>query len=309
MNRITRIQTWLPPYHYSQEELLGEFGLNAHRSARVIFRRARIASRNFIIPARTLVTPNASEKIFPPLCEILPDAPSVDHVVEVSDLGSMYRRGGASHVHHHWCPGSIRALEESSTLSGRTLIVSCDLRSYLRWKPDFNNSSDVVTYSLMGDAIAAVVVEQSQQSSEAHPAILGCAYRSKACGLVGTADGKLFLDPQLPSHIPPLVHGCLDDLFERFSISQDDISFWIVHPGGVRILDEMEKSFGLGEQTLEFSRQVLRDYGNIGGSSIFFILDLVQRTQPQAGSYAIAISFGPGMEPNELLAATCLLQW
>jgi predicted naringenin-chalcone synthase len=49
--------------------------------------------------------------------------------------------------------------------------------------------------------------------------------------------------------------------------------FWAVHPGGPAILDSIEAALALEPGKLTASRHVLREYGNMLGVSVIFVLD------------------------------------
>ncbi|MFH1207232.1 MAG: 3-oxoacyl-[acyl-carrier-protein] synthase III C-terminal domain-containing protein [Patescibacteria group bacterium] len=306
---ISQIATWLPPYSYTQAELVDKFGLGNNRAAKVIFRRAQVDRRYFSVPAEVLLGPCREERFFPRLDEIIPEVPDVDSVVEVSNLTTAYAISGKRYAHYGWCPGSVFALDYAKNDPGRTLIVACNLQSYLRWSPDFTNSSDVVNYSIMGDAMSVVLVECGGNVPKGCPEILGCVYQKEQSKLVGMVDGKFHLDAKLPAQIPLLVEGCLDALQNQLSVGQKQISYWIVHPGGIRILNQIEQSLSLPKEALHFSKETLREHGNISGSSVFFVLKKVQEEQPKPGSYGVIVTFGPGQETNELIAAACILRW
>jgi len=134
-------------------------------------------------------------------------------------------------------------------------------------------------------------------------------YQKKHTEFVGMADGKFRFDARLPAQISLLVENCLDALQNQFSVGRKQITYWIVHPGGIRILNQIEQSLSLPKEALDFSKEVLREHGNISASSVFFILKKIQTLQPRSGTYGTIVSFGPGSEENELLAAACLVQW
>jgi predicted naringenin-chalcone synthase len=73
---------------------------------------------------------------------------------------------------------------------------------------------------------------------------------------------------------------------------------WAIHPGGRGILDILERVFGLSDRQTEYSRSVLRKYGNLSSATILFVLDELKRARLSAGAgtaSGIAIAFGPGL--------------
>ena len=92
-----------------------------------------------------------------------------------------------------------------------------------------------------------------------------------------------------------------------------DLDFWAVHPGGPAILDQVERSLGLGPECLESSRAVLRDYGNMSSPTVFFVLarawdELAAAAGANGGRGAesaprrgVALAFGPGLTLEAVL--------
>lgn len=85
----------------------------------------------------------------------------------------------------------------------------------------------------------------------------------------------------------------------------EDISHFLVHPGGAKILQVLAQVLELSPQRLKDSRWVLENYGNMSSPTLIFIIDRFQRLSPPSrGEYGLAAAFGPGFS-SELL----LLQW
>lgn len=102
-----------------------------------------------------------------------------------------------------------------------------------------------------------------------------------------------------------MVESALDALLRRHGLSQSQIRFWVVHPGGRKVIDNIQKHFGMTDSQLRFSRAVMRNYGNMSSPTVMFVLDEVVRTgDPQPGDWGVMIALGPGMA-----AETALLRW
>lgn len=65
-----------------------------------------------------------------------------------------------------------------------------------------------------------------------------------------------------------------------------------VHAGGRSILDAVETGLDLAPDTLDHSRAVLRDFGNMSSSTLMFVLERTMRDRPDSG---VALAFGPGL--------------
>lgn len=73
-----------------------------------------------------------------------------------------------------------------------------------------------------------------------------------------------------------------------------DIVSWAVHAGGRSILDAVQHGLALPPDALRFSRDVLRDFGNMSSATLIFVLDRILRAPGCAGD-GMAMAFGPGL--------------
>jgi 3,5-dihydroxyphenylacetyl-CoA synthase len=103
----------------------------------------------------------------------------------------------------------------------------------------------------------------------------------------------------------PMLEAALRPLLQRHGLSHSDIRFWVVHPGGRKVIDNVQKHFGMTDTQLRFSRTVLRNFGNMSSPSVMFVLDEVVRNgDPRSGDWGLMIALGPGMA-----AEVALLRW
>jgi alkylresorcinol/alkylpyrone synthase len=113
----------------------------------------------------------------------------------------------------------------------------------------------------------------------------------------------------LSKDVPELIRDRVKDLAEGFlarqGLRREDISAFLLHPGGQKLLSFMQAELGLDRSDTEISWDILRRYGNLSSASVLFILNewLVQREMP-SGSYGLLMAFGPGFTAEMLL-----LQW
>jgi alkylresorcinol/alkylpyrone synthase len=102
-----------------------------------------------------------------------------------------------------------------------------------------------------------------------------------------------------------MIERALQPLLQRHGLSRSQIRFWVVHPGGRKVIDNVQKHFAMTDEQLRFSRSVLRNYGNMSSPTVMFVLDEVVRNgNPQPGDWGVIIALGPGMA-----AETALIRW
>jgi polyketide synthase Type III len=116
---------------------------------------------------------------------------------------------------------------------------------------------------------------------------------------------RIILGTQVRDLASSLLQGAISPLLKRNGLSRSDIRFWVVHPGGKRVIDNVEKDLGLTAADLQFSRSVLRNYGNMSSPTVMFVLrEVIRQADPQPGDWGVMAALGPGMA-----AEVALLRW
>jgi polyketide synthase Type III len=85
----------------------------------------------------------------------------------------------------------------------------------------------------------------------------------------------------------------LEKALRRTDARRDEISAWIMHPGGRDVLIALEQQLGLGPEDLRHSATVLRDYGNLSSASVYFVMEEALRSDAPDGAWWLS-SFGAG---------------
>ncbi|BAT01639.1 Os07g0500800 [Oryza sativa Japonica Group] len=110
----------------------------------------------------------------------------------------------------------------------------------------------------------------------------------------------------LPEMLAGNIKRCLADAFGAIGVAArwKDL-FWAVHPGGRRILDLIEEALGLDNGAMAASRQVLREYGNMSGTTVIFVLNELRRRFAADGAegadWGALMAFGPGITAETIL--------
>jgi len=112
--------------------------------------------------------------------------------------------------------------------------------------------------------------------------------------LAGDHGLHLRLSQQLPETLAQHLPAAVDAFLSANRLSRGDVRHWLVHPGGLQILDSVEQSLGLADGAIELSRSVYRRYGNMSSPTIFFILKELLASRDASGA-AVAMAFGPGL--------------
>jgi alkylresorcinol/alkylpyrone synthase len=113
----------------------------------------------------------------------------------------------------------------------------------------------------------------------------------------------------LARELPDLAGAGLDAVVERFltrnRTAREQIDHWIVHPGGRRIIENVQAALALTDEQIELSWSALADYGNVGTASIFYVLnETISSREPQPGERGLMVTIGPGVTVGLML-----LEW
>ncbi len=211
-------------------------------------------------------------------------------------------------------PALLRAREAAAQRSGRlVLVLALELCSlHLQF---YGGIEDVVASALFADGAAAVLIGNGRSRraarNEPQPRLLDsathCDYRTfEHMAFYLTDHGfRMRLSAYVPDLLAAQVEAFVDGLLSRNNLHREDVRFWGIHPGSSKILDYIQSKLGLHDEQLEFSRAILRDYGNMSSPTILFVLDRIHCFgKPGSGDYGVLMAFGPGLTMEAVL-----VQW
>ena len=190
---------------------------------------------------------------------------------------------------------------------GNVLIIAVELPSLTFQRKDISQAN-LISSILFGDGAAAVLVSGK---AEKGPKILVSETYTfpdslDAMGFDLRDSGfHILLSKDVPEMIGAKIRGLVHGFLERCGRKLEDIKGWILHPGGARLLGNVEKELGLCKCDTEPSWNVLGQVGNLSSATILFILqEWLEKRPLKSGEYALAAAFGPGFSAEFLL-----LQW
>jgi alkylresorcinol/alkylpyrone synthase len=188
----------------------------------------------------------------------------------------------------------------------QALIVAAESMSGLMPSSPADSKAKIVASAIFGDGCAAALLSGD---ARAHgPAILA----SQVHQIGGTLDAvnmQLSEDEgylQLARELPDLAGAGLDEIVAGFlrhnRLARSDIDHWIVHPGGRRIIENVQGALALSDDDVATSWRALADHGNVGTPAIFYVLkDAIERDRPQAGERGLMVTIGPGVTVGLML--------
>lgn len=203
------------------------------------------------------------------------------------------------------CAGGASALARADEFvraypHAKVLVLAVELPT-LTLQGDDHSRANLVASALFGDGAAAAIVQghpfdKSPHSTEivaTHSEVLPSSTQDLGFDL---RDGGLHI--VLSQHVPHLISEHLPRIVTRFlseqGISQEELSFFVLHPGGRKVLQSVEDCLGLKSSATRVSHEILRDYGNQSSASVLFVLEQTL-AQGMAEGYGLLAAFGPGI--------------
>jgi predicted naringenin-chalcone synthase len=215
----------------------------------------------------------------------------------------------------HGCAGALpllqRAADHARAWPGhRVLAIAVEICSAAYFID--GSLETVIGNAICADGAAAVILSASPGESRpaAGPRIVGFQSVLDPARLdkVGFAhsQGKLriVLAAEIRDLAGPAIEECLNRLLRAHERVREDVRFWVLHPGGRKVIDRAAGYLGLGEEDLRFSQHVLSNYGNMSSPTSLFVLSEVNRAGgPQPGDFGVLIALGPGFAAEGALLA------
>ena len=169
---------------------------------------------------------------------------------------------------------------------------------------------NMVADAIFGDGLAAAVIGPAETAPHQPQIIDTMTYSDYSFQeMMGFHISDLGYQIHLSTRVPKVLRKIVPSLVEIFlarnQLDRADIKFWGIHPGGTKIIDYIGQALELTEESLQYSRSILRRYGNMSSATIFFVLDeMIKQGQPQPSDFALLLTFGPG-----LTIELCLVRW
>ena len=163
--------------------------------------------------------------------------------------------------------------------------------------------------ALFGDGCAAAVL--STDPGADGPTILATRVHQLGGTLAAVSlecyeqDSFLHLARELPDLAGAGLPAVAERFLREYGVAHSEIDHWMVHPGGRRIIENVQSALELSDEQTATSWDALANHGNVGTPSIFYVLhETIERHRPQPGERGLAVTIGPGVTVGLML-----LQW
>ncbi|QKG22350.1 chalcone and stilbene synthase domain-containing protein [Actinomadura verrucosospora] len=198
------------------------------------------------------------------------------------------------------------------------VLVCVELCS-LTVQRDDASIANLVGSGLFGDGAAAVVAAGDRRTVPVRrPGGPGRGPRIVATGSrlypgterlmgwnVGEHGFRIVLAADLVDHVEATLARDVTAFLRRHGLSPEEITSWVCHPGGPKVIDTIAEAFGLGDGELDLTWESLRKAGNLSSVSVLNVLEetIARRPRPP-GSPGVLMALGPGFS-----AEMALLRW
>lgn len=254
-------------------------------------------SRNKVLPVTHLITVSCTGM----------SAPGLDiELLQQLELATDVHR---TSVNFMGCYAGFHAFKMANNIcqsdkDATVLVVLAELCS-LHFQPD-TNSEMMIVNSLFADGAAAVLFTSGRKAKALNSTKLevlgfsGEVIHDGATYMTWNPSEEGFLmglDALVPQVIEENADRMVGDALRKFGLNKEDVSHWVFHPGGKKILEAAQRSVGLTTEDFKHSYRVLRDFGNMSSPTICFVLQslLQNGVKGKKGEYIFAAGFGPGI--------------
>jgi alkylresorcinol/alkylpyrone synthase len=201
------------------------------------------------------------------------------------------------------CAGGVSGLAIAARLAkaepgSKVLLVVVELCT-LAFRLDQLTKANIVATALFGDGAAACVLSASDDGI-AEVEAMGEHLWPNTLDIMGWE-----VDPQgfgviFAQAIPPFVEShmapALADILARAALTTRDVDRFVCHPGGMKVVQALERALNLDQGSLDHERGVLAEYGNMSAPTVLFVLERVLQDglPPRAAMTAL----GPGFSAS-----------
>ncbi len=238
-------------------------------------------------------------------------APGLD--LEIAEALEMQSGIFRSSVNFMGCYAAIHALKLGKmicdTEAAAQVLIVCTELCTLHFQQEFN-LNNAASSLLFADGSAAVLLSNSNKikpafSLDGFYSKLAFKGKNDMAWQLGSNGFLMTLSGYVPQLIEEDISTLVDEALKKNNKTRNDLTDWCIHPGGKKILDNIEKQLKLCPCALHHSRNVLRNYGNMSSATILFVLKkMLEDQNDQKNRTVFGVAFGPGLTMETFIASS-----
>ena len=192
-------------------------------------------------------------------------------------------------------------------------LISVELCSLTLQRQDLS-IANLIASGLFGDGCACVLVAGEDRVTKIQaewkkqgihkkigPKILGSRSRfyPDTEGVMGWDIGHEGFKIILQANVPQLAREHIGPDLQKFlsphQLTRDDITSWICHTGGPKVITAFQQSLNLQSEDIQLTLDSLREVGNLSSASVLYVLkDTLEKRTQEKDSYGVLMAMGPG---------------
>ncbi len=207
------------------------------------------------------------------------------------------------------CAGGVTGLSIARRMAasapGSKVLLVCVEACTLSFRDDRLRKADIIATVLFGDGAAALCLASGPAAEGIDGPLVGAGAEHTwpdTLEIMGwdveeTGFGVIF-DRSIPPFVETNFAGAVEACLGKMGLPLTDVSRFVCHPGGVKVLEAIEKTMNLEDGSLDVEREILKGYGNMSAPTVHFILQQVLARKPR-GTQVLA-ALGPGFTASML---------
>lgn len=208
------------------------------------------------------------------------------------------------------CAGGAMGLSQAARyLRGRpqavVLLVDVELCSLTFQFTDFSKSN-LIAIALFADGVAAAVIGGAESGLDG-PRIRASQSTTwpdslDVMGWNFLNEGmQVVFSRSIPRIVRERARTNIEWLLSTHGLALDDINRFVIHPGGIRVIEAYEEALAIGPSETAATRAVLREHGNMSSATVFYVLSRALADSPAPGELGVATALGPGFSAETVL--------
>ena len=198
----------------------------------------------------------------------------------------------------------------------KVLVLSIELCSLTFQKNDLSKSN-LIGMSLFADGVACACLIGDEVEANIYsnlksiPAIIGTesTLMKDSLDVMGWDIKNEGLYVVFSKDIPSIISSWLKtnviEFLHNYQLTLDDLSHFIAHPGGKKVLEAYEKALGYNKDMTAISLEGLTECWSMSSATVLYVLKrFMESDQVHTEEHGLAVALGPGFS-SELV----LLQW
>lgn len=214
-----------------------------------------------------------------------------------------------THAYHMGCYASMPTIRMAAGLSREldSVEVFHSELCTLHFTTEHFTPEQLVVQSLFADGYCSYSVSQNKPKNKKAFEVLAIAEKRVQNSLEDMvwvpshSNFHMQISKEVPLKLAMEVHEGLFSLFERAGFKKEEheelmkTSIFAIHPGGPKILDQIQMLLQVEEPQIEDARKVLFENGNMSSATLPQIWQSIEEKDLKEGQIIVSLAFGPGL--------------